>query len=335
MSEIPDGVVHTCVTSPPYFGLRDYGIDGQIGMEDSLDEYTGRLLRVFREVWRVLREDGIAWLNLGDSYYGDSPIRKASQESFSATWDPSLSRGNGGNRRTAARSGVFKTKDLMLVPHRVAIALHADGWYVRDAVIWHKPNPMPSSATDRCTPAYEPVFMLTKQPKYFADMDAVREPLAEGSENKTPGRNSRLFVDRDPAHTSEAEAARKAARRGKTWEERKAEGAPMRHGTAGAKAFGESDFATNPQGSNLRNVWSIAPEGYDGAHFAVMPRELVRRCVLIGSPAGGLVLDPFMGSGTVADVAIGCGRNYVGYELNPDFCTLIQDRLGLFGEGVA
>lgn len=309
MPEIPDGSVHCCVTSPPYYALRDYGVDGQIGMEDTLGEYIERMVSVFREVRRVLRDDGLAFLNLGDSYFGDSPVRKASSEAFSQEWDKNLTRSRGGTRRSAAAWGGLKPKDLMMVPHRVAIALQQDGWYVRDDIVWHKPAVMPSPVRDRCTPAKEYVFQLAKSRSYYANMDAVRgEQNAPDDWEHIPeskGFNTGERLDGGAAKTANAQTS--------------------------AGLHRQKGGVYHPLGANLRNVWTIATEPYSGAHFATMPRELVRRCILIGSPSDGIVLDPFMGSGTVAEVALGSGRKYVGYELNPEYHDLIRDRLGLFG----
>ena len=177
MLEIPDGVVQTCVTSPPYWGLRDYGVDGQIGLEPTLDAYVERLVRVFREVKRTLRDDGTLWLNLGDTHFGDSPVRKASIEAWSPTWDKSQTRSRGGKRRSAARQGDLKPKDLCGVPWAVAFALRADGWFLRSDIIWHKPSAMPVAAMDRPTPSHEYIFLLTKKRRYFYDAPATFDNL--------------------------------------------------------------------------------------------------------------------------------------------------------------
>jgi DNA modification methylase len=261
MPEIPGDSIHACVTSPPYFGLRDYGVDGQIGREPSLEAYVARLVGVFREVRRVLRPDGTLWLNLGDCY---APSRAT-------------------NRRVNRRAGGFKEKDQMLVPHAVAMALRADGWWLRDTIVWHKPNRMPSSVTDRTTLAHEYVFLLTKNPRYFYDQDAIREPLAESS-------IARLSQNVDAQKGSTRAHARgktNGAMKAITWQPR--------------KAAGDEGFI----GANARSVWSIPTEPYTGEHSAIMPRELARRCILAGSPKDGIILDPFMGTGTTAEVAIG------------------------------
>jgi site-specific DNA-methyltransferase (cytosine-N4-specific) len=223
----------------------------------------------------------------------------------------------------------------MLVPHTVALALRADGWWLRDTIVWHKPNPMPSSVSDRTTPAHEYVFLLTKKARYFYDQDAIREPLTESS----IARLSQNVEAQEGSIRANAGAKTNGTMKavGTHWNDRKANGAPSRHGVTGVP---ESDVGSRAGddgfiGANARSVWSIPTEGYTEAHFATMPKELARRCILAGSPKDGIILDPFMGSGTTAEVAIGCGRRFVGYELNPEYCNLIRERLGLFGEGVA
>jgi len=295
MEQIPDGVVQTCVTSPPYFGLRDYGVDGQIGLESTVDAYVARMVAVFREVRRTLRDDGVLWINLGDSYANASNSGPQGVSGDRAT-------------RTFTASGLrpriepgLKPKDLIGVPWRVAFALQADGWWLRSDIIWHKPNPMPSSVSDRCTSSHEYVFMLSKSDRYFFDADAIREPLIPHA-RATP-----------------------------------------RQGTAPASAYGLRSLTGNQkrggtinspeQGANKRDVWTIATTPYSDAHFATFPVELPTLCIRAGSREGDLVLDPFMGSGTVAEVAEGLGRRWVGYELNPAYHELIAERTrqkGLF-----
>ena len=316
MDAIPDGSVHTCVTSPPYYGLRDYGIDGQIGLEPTIAEYVERLVAVFREVRRVLRDDGTAWLNLGDSY---------------AT--TGTRGGNIGVRFDEHRPGYrkappgLKQKDLIGIPGRVAFALQADGWWLRDAIVWAKPNPMPSSVGDRCTPSYEMVFMLAKSARYYADMDAVRLPLSDTSLARF--QQAKALAD-EQAGSARANGGAKTNGAMK---------AVYRHDDASLTGQDSANRVWDDPaaleriaaaGANLRNVWTIATTPYTGAHFATMPRALAERCILIGAPPGGVVLDPFMGSGTVAEVALGNGRQFVGYELNPEYHRLSSERLGLF-----
>ena len=292
MEQIPDGVVQTCVTSPPYFGLRDYGVDGQIGLESTVDAYVARMVAVFREVRRTLRDDGVLWINLGDSYANASNSGPQGVSGDRAT-------------RTFTASGLrpriepgLKPKDLIGVPWRVAFALQADGWWLRSDIIWHKPNPMPSSVSDRCTSSHEYVFMLSKSDRYFFDADAIAEPSLNAGitfYNKS-GKNKESSNVTQVGFTREGGVTVKETR-------------------------------------NKRDVWTIATTPYSHAHFATFPPELPTICIRAGSREGDLVLDPFMGSGTVAEVAEGLGRRWVGYEINPAYHELIAERTrqkGLF-----
>ena len=252
---MPDGVFQCCVTSPPYYGLRNYQVAGQIGLEQTPGEYVERLVAVFQEVRRVLRDDGTLWLNLGDSYANDSKWGGSSGGKHAAALH-----GNTGIGRTKKHTGA-KDKDLLMIPARVALALQADGWWLRSDIIWHKPNPMPSPAKDRPTSSHEHVFLLTKQPRYFFDAEAVAEPSCAGSRN-------------------------------------------------------------------VRDVWTINTRPFKEAHFAVMPAELARRCLLAGCPVGGKVLDPFGGAGTTGLAAGESGRYATLIELNPDYAEIARQRLG-------
>lgn len=287
---LPDASVQCCVTSPPYWGLRDYGADGQIGQEATPEEYVARLVAVFREVRRVLADDGVLWLNLGDSY-------AATTKRSSGKGDKQ--RSNAGtilaDRRWSVPEGL-KPKDLVGIPWMVAFALRADGWYLRSEVIWSKPNPMPESVTDRPTKAHEQVFLLTKGPRYFYDADAVREP------HTTP-----------PAERRQRTAQGSVAGDGfvqDAWS-----GIP-----GNERAY--------PQGGrNARSVWTITPEPCALAHFATMPPELARRCILAGSRKGDIVLDPFGGAATTALVALANGRRAMLCEINPSYIALQRGRL--------
>lgn len=292
MAEVPNGVVHTCVTSPPYYGLRDYGIDGQLGLERTVADYVARMVSVFREVKRVLRDDGTLWLNIGDSYAAAYACNRGGRNAL-GQGAPSL------DQRMNRLSGDLKEKDLMGVPWALAFALRADGWYLRAENIWHKPNPMPESVVDRTTRAHEHLFMFSKSPKYYYDQDAIREPLAESSVQR---------LSQDVEHQLGSDRA-----------------------NAGAKTNGSMKAVGSLVGGNKKSVWTVPTAAYADAHFATFPLDLIRPCIMAGSPSGGLVLDPFMGSGTTARVAIEHGRHFVGYELNPEYHKLIQDRLGLFG----
>ena len=300
-SQIPDRHVQCCITSPPYWGLRDYGVEGQLGLESTPEEYVERMVEVFRQVWRVLRDDGTLWLNLGDSYAGSVGNRNGSNSS-------TLKGGVGGCAADAAvnrkviHKPIFtglKPKDLCGIPWRVALALQADGWYLRQDIIWHKPNPMPESVRDRCTKAHEYLFLLTKKPKYYCDMEAVKEPA----------------VCANPEHVN-------YRKNGKSDKRSNAQVDSM-----GKPGFGD-DMYKQPHVRNKRSVWTVTTKPYKEAHFATFPPKLIEPCVKAGCPEGGIILDPFMGSGTTGMVAKQHGRDHLGIELNPEYIEMIQKRIG-------
>jgi site-specific DNA-methyltransferase (adenine-specific) len=289
------GSVQTCVTSPPYFGLRDYGQDRQIGLEPTPDEFVAAMVEVFRDVHRVLADDGTLWLNLGDTYASAWVCNRRN-----VVGSGSMENGKRENRPNRLVNGL-KEKDLIGIPWRVAFALQADGWYLRQDIIWHKPNPMPESVTDRCTKAHEYIFLFSKKPKYYFDSEAIKEPVA-------PSSIARL------AQPTLAQQAGSARVPGKT--------------NGNMKAVG------NGETRNRRSVWTVTTKPYKGAHFATFPPELIDPCVLAGSRPGDTVLDPFGGSGTTAGVAIKHGRNAVLCELNPDYAALVPDRIAsIVGDG--
>jgi len=359
LKTLPPGIAQCCVTSPPYWGLRDYSVEGQFGLEKTIDEYIERMVGVFKEVWRVLRGGGTVWLNLGDCY------ASTGNKSADPRDRPELY--GGGCRSWSLRDatahpktamGSLKPKDLCMIPARVALALQADGWWLRSDIIWSKPNPMPESCTDRPTTAHEHLFLLSKRPRYFYDADAIRE--AQTSKDNSENPNSRSGVS-----------------------------------LPGYEGFAMKNRLWNPAGRNKRTVWEIATAPYPGAHFATFSPALVEPCILAGtSPraceicgapwkrlterktmivrngpkSGGygsrttdslsgtmlspaqvkttgwqptcscdnegkgrcLVLDPFAGSGTTGEVALKHGRDYLLIELNRDYEKLIRGRLGLF-----
>ena len=322
LRELPDQSIHCCVTSPPYFGLRNYNVDGQLGLEPTLADYLAVMVEVFRGVRRVLRDDGVLFLNIGDSYHTDSPVRKSSAEAFSESWDPSQTASRGGLRKSAAKSGTLKNKDLMMVPARLAIALQDDGWWLRSDVIWHKPNPMPESVTDRPTCAHEHIFLLTKSARYFYDADAVREPLAASSVSRlSQDVDSQIGSDRANGGAKTNGTMKAVARVDKQ------RGHGRRHDGFNDRwdAMAKAEQQTN--GANLRNVWSIATMPFKDAHFATFPPEIPRRCIKAGCPAGGTVLDPFLGSGTTLLVADQLGRAGIGIELNPEYALMAENRI--------
>jgi site-specific DNA-methyltransferase (adenine-specific) len=258
LQAMPDGSVDCIVTSPPYWGQRDYGHEGQVGLEPSPEAYVAGIVAVFREVRRVLKPEGTLWLNLGDSYAtGTTAPRKQST-------NPGVGSNRPEAQNSVPRCGTpqgMKTKDLIGIPWMVAFALRSDGWYLRQDIIWQKPNTTPESVTDRCTKAHEYLFLLAKSPRYQFDGVAIREDAVDGMKR------------------------------------------------------------------NRRDVWSIPTKGFPGAHFAVMPEALVEPCLLAGCPEGGTVLDPFTGSGTVGAVAMKNGRNFLGIELNPEYCEMAHRRI--------
>ena len=309
LRSLPDGCVQTCVTSPPYFGLRDYGVDGQIGQETSPAAFVEALVTVFREVRRVLADDGTLWLNLGDSYAANRTYQVPSTKG-GAKHAPAQ-----GNSGAMTVPEGLKAKDLMGVPWRVALALQADGWWLRSDIIWSKPNPMPESVTDRPTRAHEYVFLLSKRERYFYDANAIREDAVTGSS---------MIV----GATSERSSDRKsdvAVANGRNVQSVNAES--ERRDIAGCSFNNNPRLRITDGKRNARSVWTIVGEPFDGAHFATMPPELARRCILAGSRRGDVVLDPFAGAGTTSLVAVGHGRRAIGCELNPEYAALALDRV--------
>lgn len=276
----------------PYWGLRDYGADGQIGLEATPDEYVAAMVSVFAGVRRVLRDDGTLWLNLGDSYATNGTMTTGRNDADRETPGGRGGSFRGGDRSTTSARADVKPKDLVGIPWRVAFALQTDGWYLRSAIVWSKPNPMPESVTDRPTSAYEMIFLLAKSARYYYDADAIREDDAGvASGNGFRGRQG---------------TASYHARSGGEWRDEK-------HVPGG--------------GRNARNVWTIPTQPFPEAHFATYPEELPRRCILAGSRERDTVLDPFIGSGTTAKVARDHGRNAIGIDLNTDYLTIAAKRL--------
>ena len=298
LRELPDESVQCVVTSPPYWGLRNYGCERQIGLEATPREYVAKMMEVFAEARRVLRSDGTCWVNMGDSYARNGGTQ------------------GGGNRELMRIEGVqsrmlsipqgcgLKEKDLIGMPWRLAFALQEDGWWLRQDIIWSKPNPMPESVTDRCTKAHEYIFLLTKSAKYYYDQDAIRGEGGHGSIHKAgraSGNKKHKLVTKYEGSDSE--------------EHRTA---------AGLMKISEKSYAR----PNKRSVWEIATEGYAEAHFATFPTKLVEPCILAGSKPGDVILDPFCGSGTTGLVAMRYQRDFVGIELNPDYARMAERRIG-------
>ena len=287
---MPDQSVNCCVTSPPYWGLRDYGVDGQLGLEKTPEEYVAKMVEVFREVRRVLCDDATLWMNLGDSYCGggrggnplNSPHQKQKTNTGSIVAPTSIPNG-------------LKPKDLVGIPWRVAFALQADGWYLRQDIIWHKPNPMPESVRDRCTKAHEYIFLMSKSARYYFDAEAIKEPAAYAGQMRGGSTNR--------------------------YEQ---------------NAAGMDCKVYNTR--NKRSVWTVQTQPFKDVHFATFPPDLIRPCILAGCPEGGVVLDPFTGSGTTGVVALRHGRRFIGIELNPEYHAMATDRIALavdlFSDGI-
>ena len=305
----------TCITSPPYYGLRDYGHDGQIGLEETPEEYIKAMVEVFRCVWDVLADDGTLWLNIGDSYCGTG-----NKGDFV---DPKNPNGRNGQSisKTLKLDG-YKSKDLIGIPWMLAFALRADGWYLRQDIIWHKPNPMPESVQDRCTKSHEYIFLLSKSKKYYYDFESIQEPITDSTAIRLlQDIDNQVGSNRVPNKTN---GAMKAVGR-KPYSSDMAGGGS---GVAGHSGYRKADgtLLVRPT-RNKRSVWTVNTMPYKGAHFAVFPQELIEPCIMAGSPVGGIVLDPFMGSGTTAQVAQNLGRKYLGCELNKNYEKLQKERL--------
>lgn len=321
LSELPDGSVDSCVTSPPYFGLRDYGQPGQYGLEASPAEYVETMHQVFTQVRQVLADDGTLWLNIGDSYSGSwgNQGRKDERGGQRAVNGPMMTPvhdgryPDAGSNTGAIKPGAPPAKNLMGIPWRVAFALQDDGWILRNAIVWHKPNAMPESVTDRLSTRHEMLFMFSKSPRYWFDLDPIREPLIQ-PEALDEGL---VFGGKSPDV-----GRRGGATYGRTWEQRKAEGEPLRAGLAGQQAHGKGGLAGHERGRNPGDVWSISTQPFSEAHFAVMPTALAGRCILAGCKPDGTVLDPFSGSGTTGLAATKHGRRYVGIDLSAEYLDL-------------
>ena len=288
--------VQTCLTSPTYFGLRDYGNDVQIGLEQTPEQYISAMVEVFRCVRDVLADDGTLWLNIGDSYF--STIKGSGGSNPQTSPKQSWKGADNGQafepKRISAGDTGYKPKDLIGIPWMLAFALRADGWYLRQDIIWHKPNPMPESVRDRCTKSHEYIFLMSKSERYFFDSDAIKETAI--SSGRVPGGNNKVDASRNDA--------------------------------------GRDMSVPVAETRNRRSVWTVATRPYKGAHFATFPPALIEPCILAGSRLGDIVLDPFMGSGTTAAVSVQHGRKYLGCELNPEYKSLQDQRIeqnrGLF-----
>ena len=282
-----DEQARTCITSPPYYGLRDYGgEDNQIGQEQTPEEFIEQLVSVFREVKNVITDDGTCWVNLGDSYYNYRPGSQAYVKQTVSKTNQDLPESS--PKRGTKLEGL-KEKDLIGIPWMFAFAMRADGWHLRQDIIWHKPNPMPESVRDRCTKAHEYIFLFSKQKKYFYDNEAIKEDAKDwGTRDRSKGKYT---SNNDYGQTPHSGLTKSYAKK------------------------------------NKRSVWSVTKKPYKGAHFATYPPDLIEPCILAGSEKGDIVLDPFMGSGTTAAVAKSLGRDYIGCELHEDYGNLIRKRV--------
>jgi DNA modification methylase len=305
---LPDNSIDCCVTSPPYFGLRDYGVSEQIGLEETPERYIERLVSIFSEVYRILKPTGTAWINIGDSYWGGKGYSYSSAGIYQyerRKSGKSITCGKGTIRLTDHKHEYIKAKDLIGIPWMLAFALRANGWYLRQDIIWSKPNPMPESVKDRCTKAHEYIFLLSKSKKYYFDSEAIREKAGYDGRGQTMAKGSPKYKEQ----TTQSFAFRAHER----W--RFNDGIAVR---------------------NKRDVWTVPTAQFDDAHFATFPEKLIADCIIAGCPENGIILDPFMGSGTTAVVARKLNRNYIGFELNSEYVKIAERRLrtelGLFYE---
>lgn len=326
MKELPANSIDCCVTSPPYFGLRDYGHDGQIGLEETPELYLAKMVEVFSEVRRVLKDDGTLWLNLGDSY--SSHNAHVMEIGKSRVRDTKMLKSQG-----------LKNKDLIGIPWMVAFAIRQSGWYLRQDIIWHKPNPMPESVTDRCTKSHEYIFLLSKSAKYYYDHEAIKTPVSDATiERMMQQIDAQKGSDRVPGKTN---GSMKAVGPGRNVRK----GVDVRGGNQASEA-GIVAMAINGNGvkghsgyfnqngeligggmANKKSVWTVSTKPFKEAHFATFPQDLIVDCIKAGCPEGGIVLDPFMGAGTTAVVARKLNRNYIGFELNADYIEIANKRL--------
>jgi site-specific DNA-methyltransferase (adenine-specific) len=338
LQAMPSESVQCCVTSPPYYGLRDYNVEGQIGLEETPAEFIARLVEVFREVRRVLRKDGTAWVNMGDSYSSrpNGPVGGGGHQGPA----PHVAVRTANARRSGHIPAGLKHKDLMGMPWRLAFALQDDGWYLRQDIIWHKPNPMPESTRDRCTKAHEYLFLLSKSRRYHCDMNQIREPAIWGSTPTGVGFGHGFDEETKPRAVRPAGWADSGKKDAASWASAERQGRGSKRNsfaretkqTAGEHGQTAQHRPCRPDVDysmtrNKRSVWTVPTHSFKGAHFATFPPDLIRPCILAGAPRGGLVLDPFGGAGTTGLVAMQEGRCSLLLELNPEYAALAQARL--------
>jgi DNA modification methylase len=313
LKSMPDQSVNCCVTSPPYWGLRDYGVDGQLGLEKTPEEYVAKIVEVFREVRRVIRDDGTLWLNLGDTYatgaglYGNpgSNVTRADHRN-NGIGKNSFTKDYPTHQPNRMPIPGLKPKDIVGIPWRVAFALQADGWYLRQDIIWHKPNPMPESVRDRCTKAHEYIFLLSKSQRYYYDYEAIKEPVTGNAHSRGDGVNPKAKIP-SGLETGIGRSHRSLAGRFRP-----------KQNESFSKAI--TDTVTD---RNKRSVWTVATKPFKGAHFATFPPDLIEPCILAGCPEYGVVLDPFAGAVTTGVVALKHFRKFIGIELKPEYANEI------------
>lgn len=319
LETLPDESINCVITSPPYWGLRDYEVEGQLGLEKTPEEYVLKMVETFRECWRVLKKDGTLWLNLGDSY-ANSGKGAASYPENAKLYKQGTNKGMLGTKAVNLKMPVgYKPKDLIGIPWMVAFALRTDGWYLRQDIIWHKPNPMPESVTDRCTKSHEYIFLLSKSVKYYFT------PIMEIA----TGYDGRKDILMNGFYPTDVKAQSIASKGHERWNKKIHKSAytpgQQPHSKALKRMNGESDpeYPTR----NKRSVWTVATQPFKEAHFAMFPENLITDCILAGCPEGGIVLDPFMGSGTIALVALKHDRNFIGIELNSAYVKIAEKRI--------
>lgn len=335
LKKLPDNCIDCCVTSPPYFGLRDYGTQEQIGLEETPELFVQQLVNVFSEVKRVLKPEGTLWLNLGDSYSGSG---KGIGDTTGDKWKQGTNKGTREGKFVKVNTGL-KAKDLIGIPWMVAFALRSNGWYLRQDIIWNKPNPMPESVTDRCTKAHEYIFLLSKSSKYYYDAKSIKTKVTDatvqrmlqqiedqkGSE-RVPGKTNGTMKAVGPGRNARKGVDVKGGNQGS------GVGIPAMavHGNGLDGHSGYFDKEGNLIGgvmANKKSVWTVTTKPFKDAHFATFPEDLIVDCIKAGCPENGIVLDPFMGAGTTALVARKLNRNYIGYELNPDYIKIAEKRI--------
>jgi len=320
LGTLSDRSVHCIVTSPPYFRLRNYGVAGQIGLEETPEKYIQRLVEVFRECRRVLCNDGTLWLNISDSYCAAGT---GTGDQASSTLQGGKSNQIEAGKRPGKKPGSgIKSKDLIGIPWMLAFALRADGWYLRQEIIWAKPNGMPGSQRDRCTSSHESIFLLSKSAKYWSDFDSIKTPPRESSKIRL----AQNIQEQSGSVRANGGAKTNGAMKAVTKRD-KQRGHSRTHAGFNERWDKRTKSEQQATPAMMRDVWFVSPGCYGGAHFAVMPNEIARRCVLAGCPEGGTVLDPFGGSGTVGEVAVMNRRKFIIVEINPEYIELMKKRM--------